>query len=253
MPIQTYRWLAVSAVLVAGLCTTVMNWRFAFQLALNQFDAYVWATFSVALDICKWMMLQFAALAWRRHKQRAMAALVIWLVATCYSFAAALGFAATNRDATAAERRLQADIHNTLQTMRRSPRWQSSAACAHPTTKQSRDFCETYRAMERKLTRLPQHDDPQSELIARLSGLSQGQSSLILAVSLALACELVSALGLFAIASVSLQSSQLGSQPGSRPSEEPDHAQAPRSHTTVAQRTVSTHLGPPRWRPRQSN
>ena len=62
------RGLAAAAVLVAGLCTTVMNWRFAYQLANNQFDSYVWAIFSVALDVCKWMMLPIAAVAWRAHK-----------------------------------------------------------------------------------------------------------------------------------------------------------------------------------------
>jgi hypothetical protein len=129
MSTNLYRSLAICAVFVAGICTTMMNWRFSFQLSADQFDAYVWAIFAVALDVCKWTMLPFAALTWRTHKRRAASAVVIWLVATCYSFVAALGFAALNREATTADRRSQAELHTTLRTMKQSPRWQSSAAC----------------------------------------------------------------------------------------------------------------------------
>ena len=50
------RLLALAAVLTAGVCTTIMNWHFSYQLGTNVFDAYVWGTFSVALDVCKWTM-----------------------------------------------------------------------------------------------------------------------------------------------------------------------------------------------------
>jgi hypothetical protein len=96
MPSTLHRYLARSAIFVAGICTTVMNWRFSFQLGANEFDAYVWAIFSVALDVCKWTMLPFAALTSRKHQQRSIAAIAIWFVATCYSFASAFGFAALN-------------------------------------------------------------------------------------------------------------------------------------------------------------
>src|SRR5947207_9219707 len=164
MPNTLRPYLASCAVIVAGICTTVMNWRFSYQLGANEFDAYIWAIFSVALDVCKWTMLPFAALTSRTHRRRATAAIAIWFIATCYSFAAALGFAALNREATSADRRSQTEVHAALQSMRQSPRWQSSAACADATTKTSKDFCATYRAMEIRQKALPQHEDPQAAL-----------------------------------------------------------------------------------------
>src|SRR6266513_787331 len=92
------RCVAGLAIVVAGICTTAMNWRFSYQLGTTEWDSYTWATFSVALDVSKWLMLSFAALAWREHKLRSAAALSIWPVATVYSFTAAIGFAALNRE-----------------------------------------------------------------------------------------------------------------------------------------------------------
>lgn len=228
---QTSRWLAVFAVIVVGLCTAIMNWRFSFALANNSFDAYVWGTFSVAVDACKWLALPAAAMLWQAHKARALAAFSIWIVATCFSFTAALGYAAMNRDASITARRQQQEVRSTLQTMKLSPRWRSSAACADATAKQSKEFCETYRSMERKLTTLSLDDDPQSALIARLTGLSEEQSRFVLALALAVVCETVSALGLFAFSALSTRSPKPLSEPKS-------------SHT-------SPDLAPPRWRPRQ--
>ena len=94
------RYLACLAIFVAGLCTTAMNWRFSYQLGTTEWDSYTWAIFSVALDVAKWLMLPCAALAWKFHKLRALAAISIWFVATTYSFTAAIGFAALNRDTT---------------------------------------------------------------------------------------------------------------------------------------------------------
>lgn len=193
------RYLATVAILVAGACTTTMNWRFSYQLGTTEVDSYTWAIFSVALDVLKWLMLPYAALAWRSHKLRALAATSIWLVATIYSFTAAIGFAALNRDATAAERRHQAELHKTIDTMKLSPRWLSSAACADATASQSKQFCATYREAEARLKSLSQETDLQSALFSRLSGLQPDQVRLILSVFLAAACEVVSALGFFAI------------------------------------------------------
>ena len=234
------RWLAMSAVLTAGVCTTIMNWRFSFQLGHNEIDAYVWATFSVALDICKWTMLSLAALTWRAHRLRAISAVTIWIVATVYSFAAALGFSAINRDATVGERRSQFELLATIQTMKQSPRWQSSAACADATTKSSKEFCAIYNANLSRLTGTPLHDDPQSALIARLTGLSEEQSRLLLGLSLALACELLSALGLFALlpASPLPAASKLNST--GNPKAGPNTAASP-------------NLIQPKWRPRQAD
>jgi len=195
------RSLACLAILVAGACTTAMNWRFSYQLGTTDWDSYTWAIFSVALDVTKWLMLPVAALAWRHHRARSLAAFSIWLIATIYSFTAAVGFAALNRDTTTAERLQQAELHKTLETMKRSPRWQSSAACADATSKQSKEFCANYRAVIVRVKSLPQDADPQSALLSRLTGIPPDTVRLLLAVFLATACEVISALGFFAILS----------------------------------------------------
>lgn len=193
------RFLAIVAILVAGICTTAMNWRFSYQLGTTVWDSYTWATFSVALDVSKWLMLPFAALAWREHKLRSAAALAIWLVATIYSFTAAIGFAAFNRESAVTERQAQADLQRTLELMKQSPRWQSSAACADATTLLSKEFCARYAAAEVKLKHGMQQADPQSALFARMTDLPLDKVRAILSVFLAIACEVISALGFFAI------------------------------------------------------
>ena len=87
--------LAILAVLDAGACTTAMNWRFSYQLGTTDWDSYTWALFSVALDVAKWLMLPCAVLAWKFRKSQSIAAVSIWLVATIYSFTAAIGLAAS--------------------------------------------------------------------------------------------------------------------------------------------------------------
>lgn len=190
---------AALAILIAGVCTTAMNWRFAYQLGTSELDSIIWATFSVALDVAKWLMLPFAALAWRNHKLRAVAAVAIWFVAACYSFAAAIGFAALNRETVVAEREAQEDLQKTLELMRQSPRWKSSAACADATAALSKEFCARYMAAEAELKTATPDGDPQSALFARVTGLSPETVRIALSVFLAIACELISALGFFAI------------------------------------------------------
>ena len=193
------RKIATVAVIVAGLCTTSMNWRFSFQLGTSVCDSYIWAIFSVALDVAKWFMLPFAAQSWATHKPRACSAVTIWLVATIYSFTAAIGFAALNRETSVSDRQAQAELSKTLQIMRQSPRWQSSAGCADATAPLSKEFCTTYLATAAKLTATPQDADPQSALIARITGADPATVRLFLSVFLAIACEVISALGFFAI------------------------------------------------------
>lgn len=193
------RWAAGLAIIVAGMCTTAMNWRFSYQLGTNAWDSYTWAIFSVALDITKWVMLPCAALAWTHHKFRAVAAVSIWLVATTYSFSAALGFAALNRDITTSARSQQAEIRKTLEVMKQSPRWQSTAACADATSPQSKQFCATYRATEVLIKSQSQEADPQSALFAKLTGFEVYRVQIALSLFLAVACEVISALGFFAV------------------------------------------------------
>src|SRR5262249_54575869 len=153
----------------------------------------------VALDVTKWLMLPIAALAWQSHKVRALAAISIWLVATTFSFTAAVGFAALNRDTTSAARQQQAELHKILATIQRSPRWHSTAACADATSSNSKEFCANYRAVAARIHSPPQVTDPQSDLLSRLSGLEPETVRLVLSVFLAAACEVISALGMFAI------------------------------------------------------
>lgn len=192
------RTVAALAVLTAGACTALMNWRFSYALGGNAVDSTTWATFAVALDVAKWLMLPFAARAWPAHKLRAAAAIAIWVIATLYSFTAAVGFAALHRDRAAAEHAAEADRRQVLQLMRRSPRWQASAACADATTAASREFCARYHAAERSL-KAEATGDSQAALIARLTGLAPETASVGLCLFLALACEVISALGFLAI------------------------------------------------------
>lgn len=202
------RYLAAAAVVVAGVCTTAMNWQFSYQLGTTVADSCTWATFSVALDVTKWLMLPFAAQAWRQHKLRSVAAFTIWMVATIYSFTAAMGFAALNRETVVAEHEAQAELRKTLQLMRQSPRWQSSAGCADATAAASKEFCARYAATELKLKDAPQNADPQSALFAHITGLSPETVRIVLSVFLAIACEAISALGFFAMLPTSLPQSK---------------------------------------------
>ena len=193
------RWTAGLAIVIASMCTTAMNWRFSYQLGTNEWDSYTWAIFSVALDVTKWVMLPCAALAWTHHKLRALAAIAIWLVATIYSFSAAIGFAALNRDITTSARSQQVELQKTIETMKQSPRWHSSAACADATSAQSKQFCATYRATEMLLKTQSKEPDPQSALFAKLTGFEMHRVQMALSLFLAIACEIISALGFFAI------------------------------------------------------
>jgi hypothetical protein len=195
------RFIALLAVLTAGACTTVMNWRFSYQLGTIPLDSMVWATFSVALDVAKWVMLPVAAWAWPRHKLRAGAACLIWLVATTYSFVAAVGFAAVHRAHAGVSQQQHADLRATLAIIKTSPRWRATAGCADVTATPSKDFCAHYREIAARVDTLPQDANAQAVLLAELTGLEAARVRLILSLFLAVVCEIVSAVGLFALGS----------------------------------------------------
>ncbi|MDX2308557.1 MAG: hypothetical protein NW216_09985 [Hyphomicrobium sp.] len=243
---QSVHYLAAFAILVAGICTTAMNWRFSYQLGANEFDSVVWATFSVALDVAKWLMLPFAALACRHHKFRAAAAFAIWLVASIYSFAAAIGFAAFARETAVAEHAVQSDLRATLELMRQSPRWTSSAACADVTAERSRTFCANYAEVEAKLTATAHHADPQSALFARITGHSPDTMRIVLSVFLAVACEIISALGFYAILSLTLTPAPV--RPVPKPKPTPTKWKPPKWSPQVAKNSTGAPL--PRWQGR---
>lgn len=134
--INLTRLVTALVILIAGACTTAVNWRFLYQLGTSEFDSIVLATFSVALDVAKWLMLPLAALAWRTHKFRAVAALLI---------------------------------------------------------------CARYVEVAAKITGAPRDADPQSALFARMTGVYPDTMRIVLSVFLAVAREVISALGFYAI------------------------------------------------------
>jgi len=98
------RSLALIAVLTVGLCSSVMNWRFGFQLGHTPIDCYVLGVFGVALDVVKWLAPWLAALAFAQKAYvRSVAAVLVWLACISWSFTAATGFSALNREAVATE------------------------------------------------------------------------------------------------------------------------------------------------------
>lgn len=215
--INSVRYLAALTIFIAGVCTTAMNWRFSYQLGMTEINSIIWATSSVALDVAKWLMLPFAALAWRTHKLRAAAAFLIWLVASIYSFASAIGFAALARETAVAEQAAQKDLRATLELMRQSPRWKLSAACADATALQSKEFCARYAEVAAKITGAPRNADPQSALFARMTGLSPDTMRIVLSMFLAVACEIISALGFYAILTTNTTTKPVPAKPAAAP------------------------------------
>lgn len=189
--------ISIIAVVVAGLCTAAFNWQFSYGLGRTEHEALTWAIFSVALDVTKWTMLVIAVRAW--PSINALAALVIWIAATSYSFTAALGFAASNR-AHQDFVSLQFREHRTaLQSAKQAPLWKSTHACTEVTTRNARAYCANLRGLASKSASQPK--EAQNTSIASLLNLTEHQASLMLSLYLALTCEIISALGLLAVLS----------------------------------------------------
>ena len=213
------RVVAGGAVLVAGACTTTMNWQFGHGLASSELDGHILGTFSVALDVCKWFALGLAALAWRAGAYlRAAAGLAVWLVAVAYSGAAAIGFSALNRDFVVAERSAETSrierARNTLkeasaelEAAKTNKRWSGTSACTDATAAQSIEFCNRVAELNARVSEASavldrgttKEADPQAALIARITGYDVGSVKIGLASALAVVAEVVSAFGLFAV------------------------------------------------------
>ena len=213
------RVFAGGAVLLAGLCTTTMNWQFGHQLASSEFDGRVLGTFSVALDICKWFALGLAALAWRsRAYLRVTAGFAVWLVAVAYSSAAAIGFSALNRDTVAVVRNGETErverarnefkeATAAIETAKANERWLATSACTNATAVKSLEFCDSIKRLEERASAAgsvldhghAKEADPQTSLIARMTGQDAGRVKTALAIAVAVVAEVVSAFGLFAV------------------------------------------------------
>lgn len=192
--------LSIIAVIVAGLCTTAFNWQFSYQLGRTQHEALTWAIFSVALDVTKWTMLVIAVRAW--PSLNAIAAILIWITATTYSFTAALGFAASSRTHQLVAAQQHHEHRAALIAAKQSPLWRSTFSCTHITSRQAREYCNAIRDLELKSTNQPK--EAQTTTLASLLNLTDKTASLFLSLYLALTCEIISALGLLAVVSPNL-------------------------------------------------
>jgi hypothetical protein len=241
------RSVPIIAIGIASACAAFMNWKFALHLSSSSADRHALAIFSVALDVTKWFMLPCAGHAWSRHKPRAIAAVTIWIVATMYSLAAVTGFAAIGRDAAIATSAEQLELRAALATMRQSPRWQSSAACADATLPLSRAFCAAYREAEARMQPATGDGASQITLLVDLTGLSQETLRFVLSLFVGVSCEAISALGLFAVLSPS-QSSATSPPSPARPWRPPTRLRQSAVQPVVAGHVV-TGRGVPRPAP----
>jgi hypothetical protein len=171
-----FRLFAITAVLTVGLCSMMMNWRFGLHLGSTHFDGVVLGVFSVGLDVVKWLSPLFVGFAFaNRAYVRSAAALLIWVACVIYSFTAAIGFSASNREAVTLTQQLTQDqlaqtrerlkrANEDLATLRSNPRWSASSACTTATLSQSVSLCHraqssgTFRTLKRSFpspSRLP--------------------------------------------------------------------------------------------------
>ena len=191
------RALLLLPVIVAGLCTSAMNYRFAVSLGATPFDGQIWGVFAVAIDLIKWYALVVAAWQWPEHRGRSAACVALWLTTVAFSFLTAVGFATHNRQSVTAERKVQLAVQADIELLKASKRWRQTAGCADVTTKASRAFCDTYRELAARVTPI-ESADAQAEALMKVFGGSAAAASLGLAMLLAAVCEIVSALGIFA-------------------------------------------------------
>jgi hypothetical protein len=195
------KYITIIAVLVAGLCTTAFNWHFSYALGRTEKEAYTWAIFSVALDVTKWTMLIVAVRAW--PSLNSIAAILIWLTATAYSFTSAIGFASSNSFHQRVLDQQFRDGEASIASAKTSPLWRSTHACTDVTRKQSREFCDALKELEASHSTQPK--EAPTTIFVTLFNVPPETASFLLSLYLALTCEIVSALGLFAALSPTRQ------------------------------------------------
>ncbi len=213
------RIIILTAVLTVGLCSTVMNFRFGYKLGSTSFDGLIIGTLSVSLDIVKWFAPVYAALSFSRKAYlRAISAVLIWTVCVSYSFIAAIGFSALNRDTVISARSTDADRYRrasqdrtnalqNLQAMKENRRWAATAGCTNATVTKSVLFCQKVRETQGRLLSANRvlissrqiTSDPQATILARIGGLSREHTQIGLVLLVAIVSELVSSLGFFAV------------------------------------------------------
>lgn len=212
------RWLAVSGVLVAGLCTTTMAWKFGQSLGQDQFDKTVLSTFSVSLDVCKIFALGFAANAYTKgFRLKGVMALIVWVFAVAYSLTCAMGFAALTRSATTGVRTEQVENYSREKAeydrlveqrdqTRKDKLFERTSGCSSATKKDSQDFCQVYWYLDKRIAEIQPNisgglggeADPQVALLAKLADVEPGRMANMLAIFLALVAEIVTSIGTYA-------------------------------------------------------
>lgn len=219
---KTARAITATAVLAAAAMHCTMNYQFSSSLGANDVEKQVFAIFGASLDICKVFALAFAAHAWDRgRKVKALACFLVWATTVAYSGTAALGFAALARDTVVASRSTEADdyqinvtevkrLQSQMEQSKLSPLFVASYGCTDynkAATKgeerRKAEFCHQYWRASAHIGDLkPQlksatltQADPQTMVLAKITGFPRETVAMGLAVFLAIVAEIVSALG----------------------------------------------------------
>jgi hypothetical protein len=211
-------------VIVAAGCTMAMNAKFGWSIGSDDLEKYMYAVFSVSLDICKLLGLGFVAHAWsKKYRAKALVALIVWVTAVAYSLVAAVGFAAMTRSHVQADRgfvslqhQQKIDNHKVLakelEAMKNNERYGRTAACTVPVsrmTTESKDFCHLFEVKTKEVadaaaqlpTTMIKDADPQMTFFASMTGIEVSKLIQYWAVALAIVAEIVASLGTYAFSS----------------------------------------------------
>ena len=225
---KTARAIATGAVFAAAIVHSTMSATFGWSLGGHDAERYLFAGFSVAVDICKVFALAFAALAFERGRwAKGACCILVWATTVTYSGAAALGFAALSRDTVVASRTSHVDdyaynaaekkrLTAQMEAGRSNPLFAETYGCTEYSrsatkgeARKKAEFCSAYWRAAAALDDIkPQiksaaltDADPQTALMAKISGYPREVVAVGLAIFLAIVAEIVSALGTFVFSS----------------------------------------------------
>lgn len=231
------RWFALFGVSVVSGAAFLMNAKYNYSLGSDIFEKYVMVAVSFGIDLYKFFGLGFIAAAFIKRKWfKGVAALITWLICVAYAATAAMGFATMTRSHVSSENTYKSDkikdlqqsykdkkkkydaVNEEFETMKSNERYKSTAGCSVPEdrmTTASRYFCTDFKTKKEEVARKeydlykaeqtkPKDEfikdaDPQMSFFAKASGIPIGYLLQYWAIGIALAIELVSALGNFAV------------------------------------------------------
>jgi hypothetical protein len=194
-----------------------MSFQFGKSLGATQFEGYVLAAFGMSLDIAKVFGLAFTAYAWEKERYgKAICGFLVWAICVAYSACAAFGFATMSRDSVVAARAAVSDqqiadraertrLNEQLEKARAHPMFAESYGCTDARYKKAKEWCATYWEAAVRLDRVTAKvhsatvttPDPQAAIMARIFDTTPARAAIALAIFLAIACEVISALGTF--------------------------------------------------------